>query len=120
MEPTLHPALLLVGPQNLRQSVVLARQVRLQHIDPPQILPTLQRLGTQPPVEPELTGLVLTEPVVEQRPLAILPLGRLQAADDRLGRLQAVPAQVPLHRLELRPDLGLVPLARAGLLPRLG
>src|SRR5512135_2072258 len=120
MEPTLDLALLLVRPQHLRQPVVLARQVGLQDIDALQILPTLQRLGVEPPVEPEVTRLVLTEPVVEQCPLAILPLGRLQTADDRLGCLQAVPAQVPLHRLELRPDLGRVPLARAGLLPGLG
>jgi HTH-like domain len=120
VEPTLHLARLLVCPQSLRQAVVRARQVGLQDIDALPVLPTLQRFGVAPPVEPEGTGLVLAQSVVAQRPLGGLPRGRLQAAEDRLGRLPAGPAQVPLHGLELRPDRGGVPRARPRLLPALG
>src|SRR5262249_51449644 len=79
-------------------------------------LPALDRRGIQSPVELEPATRVLLQVVFEQLALAVLPLGRLQPADNRLGRLEAVAAQVAPHRLELGADLGDVPLASGGLL----
>jgi hypothetical protein len=75
--------------------------------------------GRDPPGEAESTRGALHQLVLEQRPLRGFPFGRLQATEDRLGRLEAIPAQVLLHRLELGDDLRRVPRAGGRLLPRL-